>query len=159
LGYKIVYACNGAAWDLEADYYVINNRILMAHLHDTKQWEKFFMPWDLFLDYRTTNMMPILSNLDAGSMAVFLACFDGNDEIFMFGFDGGTGDNVYAGKPGYETPVTDSSEWEANLATVMKAFPEHKFYRVGSGRTPAAWQKLSNFQETNYKVAVFLGDF
>lgn len=157
LGYKIVYACNGAAWDLPADYYVINNRLLMAHLHDTEQWRKFFMPWDLFLDYDTTNMIPVVSSMDAGSMAAFLACFDGNDEIFLFGFDGNT-DNIYEGKPGYGI-AADVSEWESNLASVMRAFPNHRFYRVGSGKTPAAWQKLPNFQETNYKEAIFLGDF
>lgn len=157
LGYKIVYACNGAAWDLPADYYVISNRLLMAHLHDTEQWQKFFMPCDLFMDYDTTNMIPVVSNMDAGSMAVFLACFDGNDEIFLFGFDGNS-DNVYEGKPGYERSA-DVSTWEINLALIMRAFPDHRFYRVGSGKTPVLWQKMPNFIETNYKEAIYLGDF
>lgn len=159
IGYKIVYACNGAAWDLPADYYVINDRILLAHMDDEKIWNKFFLPYDLFLDYNHANMMPILSGMDAGSMALFLACFDGNDEIFMFGFDGEEGDNVYRGKPCYEQSKIDQSTWESNIATIMQSFPNHRFYRIGSGRTPASWTKLPNFQDSNYKEAVYLGDF
>lgn len=164
-GYKIVYACNGAVWDINADYYVINNRVLMGQFHDKRLWAQFFLPWDMFLEYRSAHMIPMISGqkLDAGSYAAFMACFDGNDDIFLFGFDGQkeTVANIYSGKPGYEeaNTLTDANTWQENLATVMRAYPSHNFYRVGNSKTPDAWRDLPNFREVSYNDAVRLGDF
>ena len=164
IGYKVVYACNGAAWDSDADYYVINNRVLMGHL-DKRLWNQLFVPWDMFIDYDGTNMIPLVGPMDAGSIAAFLACFDGNNEVFLFGFDRqelpNDNNNCYAGKPCYDPANTtvDSSSWDLNLYGVMKAYPDVKFYRVGSGRSPKNLVDLHNFKDVSYKESVFLGDF
>lgn len=163
-GYKPIYACNGAIWDIKADYYVINNRVLLSQFKSISSWDKIFLPWDIFLDYKMANLIPLVSGVDAGTAAAFLACFDGNDEIFLFGFDGyNSDDNCYKGRLGYDVNVIKKSniavEWESNLHKLMRAYSNTKFYRVGSGRTPRTWMSRSNFQEISYKDAVFLGDF
>jgi hypothetical protein len=163
-GYKMMYACNYAAADLSADYYIINTRAVMGVVIDETIWSQFFMPWDMYLDYTKPNLIPHVQGLDSGSYAAYLACFDGNDEVFLFGFDGqdGTGNNnVYAGQVGYDhadTPV-DPTEMQNNLTTVMSVYKDVRFYRVGNGITPSAWSALPNFQNVTYRDAVLLGDF
>lgn len=161
-GYKIVYACNGAAQDLDADHFVVNNRKLMGHI-SSDLWHQLFVPWDMYLDYPDTNMIPLINGMDAGSIATYLACFDGNTEIFLFGFDRQTvgNNNCYAGRPCYDDADTsiDSSLWDDNLLSIMQAYKDVKFYRVGAGRSPASWLALHNFYDIRYKDAVFLGDF
>lgn len=161
--YKIVYACNGAAWDVDADYYVVNNRVLMGHIRDKQLHSQFFVPWDMFLDYTTCNMIPLVQGLDAGSTAAFLAAFDGHDKVFLFGFEGQGSNysNVYEGKPCYaeKNSAADANQWHENLRSVMKAFKNVEFYRVGAGATPAIWRDVPNFQDCNYAESVKLGDF
>lgn len=163
-GYKITYACNGAAWDMNVDNYIVTNRILMGHIRDQKLWSQFFVPSDMYIDYKIPNMIPYVSGLDAGSYAAFLAAFDGHTEVWMFGFDRQTGDtnnNVYAGKPCYDDTNTkiNSDSWDINLANICKTYSEVKFYRVGSNNTPAVLAACENFKDVNYNAAVKLGDF
>ena len=159
-GYKITYACNGAIWDLNCDYYVINNRLMMAHLPDKKIMPQLFLPWDMFLDYKKTQMIPYLRGLDAGSLALFLACFDGHKEIFLFGFDGfdDVDNTIYLNRPGYE-PTTSRPNSFDNIHKLARIYTDVKFIKVGGGKSNIHLLSLPNYQETNYKSFVKLGDF
>lgn len=163
-GYKITYACNGAAWDVSADYYIVNNRILMGHL-DKKLWPQFFVPYDMFIDYKKCHMLPHVNGLSAGAAAIFLACFDGHDEVYMFGFDGqqdsGKNNNIYADCPCYDSATSDVSDmgWYSDLYQIMRAYSHVMFYRVGGGRAYPKITGLKNFKDVNYNSVVVLGDF
>ena len=163
-GYKITYGCNGAIWDVACDYYVINNRLLMGHLPDKNIIDQIFLPWNLFLEYKKSHMIPYLSGLDAGTLAVFLACFDGNDEVYLFGFDGrsnASNNNVYAGKPGYDSvdTVINDSSFQNNLYKLMRCYQNVKFYRVGGGETNEHLAALPNYKEVSYNTVPLIGDF
>lgn len=160
--YKITYACNGAVWDTDADYYVVTNRVLMSAV-DRKLWPQVFLPWDMFLDYDETHCIPYLGGMDAGSYATFLACFDGHDEIMLMGFDAYPGEpveNCYEGRISYPMDKEqDSTKWHDTMANIMRTFRDVKFYRIGGGTTPMQWRDINNFREVNPNEAVSLGDF
>jgi hypothetical protein len=162
--YKMTYGCNGAVWDLECDYYVITNRLFFSDIADASLAPQFVVPYDIWLNYRHSQLIPLVTGNNAGVLALYLACFDGNDKIFMFGFDmqdGTCNNNCYAGKPGYdpEDTAVDSATWVKEIMLLMTSYPKVQFYRVGGGPTPVAWQNKHNFQDVTYREAVFLGDF
>lgn len=163
-GYKLIYGCNGAMWDIDCDYYVISNRILMGHIKNKDLREQLFLPWDMFIDYKTTQMVPHLpAGLDAGTMAAFLACFDGNHEVYLFGFDGykdiDTNQfNVYADKPVYSDNVVNKSV-ESNLYKLVRVYKDVTFYKVGGGKSNIHLASLPNFKEVTYNQFYSIGDF
>ena len=163
-GYKIVYGCNGAVWDLSCDYYVITNRLLMGNLPDRDIQNQIFLPWNIFLDYKRSHMIPYLSGLDAGTYAAFLACFDGNNEIYLFGFDGSSSqgnNNIYAGKPCYDSKdkIIKDNNFQGNLYKLARCYKDVKFYRVGGGETNEHLLSLPNYKEVSYKAVPLIGDF
>jgi hypothetical protein len=163
-GYKITYGCNGAIWDLACDYYVINNRLLMGYMPDKNILNQLFLPDHIFLEHKKAHMIPYLSGLDAGTLAAFLACFDGNDEVYLFGFDGRSNagnNNIYAGKPCYDpvdTVIKDNS-FQSNLYKLVRCYKDVKFYRVGGGETLDHLVTLPNFKEVSYNAVPLIGDF
>lgn len=163
-GYKIVYGCNGAAWDLDCDYYVITNRAFLGSVNNTAIHSQFVMPWTLWTDNKNCHLVPLVNYGNAGTLALYLACFDGNEQVFMFGFDlqdGTYNNNCYAGREDYdaETVPVNSSSWVKDTMLLMASYPNVQFYRVGGGSTPLGWQGLTNFKDITYRDAVMLGDF
>lgn len=161
-GYKLTYACNGAMWDLDCDYYVVTNRLLMGHIPDKKLINQCFLNWDMYLDYKKANLIPYLRTLDAGTFAAFLACFDGNNEVFLFGFDGDNGtenNNVYYGKPSYETLQMNANRWEQNLSKLIRTYRNVNFYRAGGNNSYKSLLNLHNYKELDYNSVVYAGDF
>jgi hypothetical protein len=119
----------------------------------------------MFVDYKKCQMIPYLQGVNAGTIATFLACFDGHNEIFMFGFDGqldqGKNNNIYAGSPCYDDQLTsvDDVGWLKSLYYIMKIYSHVKFYRVGGGKQYPPMNNLSNFTEVSYSSVAVVGDF
>lgn len=73
---------------------------------------------------------------NAGSLAMYLACFDGHETVYLLGFDGeagaGLNNNVYAGTPGYAPLTNTYSEafWVKTMVHVMETYPDVDFVRV-----------------------------
>jgi hypothetical protein len=96
---------------------------------------------------------------DAGTIATYLACFDGHEKIYLLGFDGWAGDgynnNVYAGTPGYaSTDFTVNDDfWTASMLKVMTTYTEVQFVRVmptKNWKCASAWKALPNFRQIDY---------
>ena len=70
-------------------------------------------------------------------IAVYLAAFDGHQEIFLLGYTDETNG--------------DSLNWEAHLAEVFLAYPGVKFYLVGeNSRMPDSWVDCFNTHNMTY---------
>jgi hypothetical protein len=70
-------------------------------------------------------------------IAVYLAAFDGHQEVFLLGYTD-------------ESPG-DSLNWETQLTEVFVAYPGVKFYLVGEGtRMPDIWVNCFNTQVMTY---------
>jgi hypothetical protein len=82
-------------------------------------------------------LIPYKPRLIDMTTAVYLAAFDGHQEVFLLGYTD-------------ESPG-DSLNWESQLADVFKAYPGVKFYLVGeSTRMPDIWVDCFNTQTMTY---------
>jgi hypothetical protein len=82
-------------------------------------------------------LIPYKPRLIDMTIAVYLAAFDGHQEVFLLGYTD-------------ESPG-DSLHWQAQLADVFLAYPGVKFYLVGeSTRMPDVWVDCFNTQVMTY---------
>ena len=96
---------------------------------------------------------------NSGTIAAYLACFDGHEKVYLLGFDGWAGNNhnnnIYAGTNAY-APVNqniDENVWVSSLVRVMQAYPEVEFVRVMptiNWRCATALKQLANFRQITY---------
>ena len=82
-------------------------------------------------------LIPYKPRLIDMTIAVYLAAFDGHQEVFLLGYTDETNGN--------------SLNWETQLADVFLAYPGVKFYLVGeSTRMPDIWVDCFNTQVMTY---------
>ena len=83
-------------------------------------------------------LIPYKPRLIDMTIAVYLAAFDGHQEVFLLGYTDETNGN--------------SLNWEAQLADVFLAYPGVKFYLVGENtRMPDVWVDCFNTQVMTYQ--------
>jgi hypothetical protein len=104
---------------------------------------------------------------DAGSLAVYLACFDGHKKIFLMGFDGydevSKINNIYKGTNGYpETyEIQNETFWNRSLNTVMDTYPDVEFISVMPTQQWYAhpmFDSKPNFRQIDYRDFVLEAD-
>jgi len=116
---------------------------------------------DALLDYPGKfYLIPQNLYFDAGSLAVYLACFDGHKRVFMIGYDSyveeSAVNNIYKDTAGYPTSdQTQNGAWfTKSLATVMSTYDDVDFIRVmptNTYYTPVEFQQLVNFRQIDYR--------
>jgi len=85
---------------------------------------------------------------DAGSMAAYLACFDGHGKVFLMGFDR------------YSTEVQDTF-WVKTLASVMDTYEDVEFIRVCETKDYSCSVDLirrPNFRQIDFRDFVLEAD-
>jgi hypothetical protein len=96
---------------------------------------------------------------NAGTIATYLACFDGHEKVYLLGFDNQAGDhynnNVYAGTAGYGDQFQNYSDdfWIIAMERIMSMYSEVEFVRVTSTpnyKCPNAWKVLDNFKQISF---------
>lgn len=96
---------------------------------------------------------------NAGTIAAYLAAFDGHKKIFLLGFDNndtaGFNYNVYANTPCYVNADNSVSEsfWVESMATLMRTYSDVEFVRVtpkGTFVTPETWKYFVNFRTIDF---------
>ena len=104
---------------------------------------------------------------NAGSLATYMACFDGHKKIFLLGFDGNDTDghnyNIYAGTAGYPSLTDTVTEgiWEKTMACVFDTYSDVDFIRVSptdNFRTPESWKYCVNLRTINFRQFVLEAD-
>jgi hypothetical protein len=104
---------------------------------------------------------------DAGSLAVYLACFDGHKKVFLMGFDGydaaGNINNVYKNTNGYPASTDDQNEtfWNLSLSTVMDTYPDVEFVSIMPTEkwyVHDMFDSKPNFRQINYRDFVLEAD-
>ena len=97
---------------------------------------------------------------NAGTIATYLAAFDGHEAIYLLGFDGQTttnyNSNVYAGTACYQDRDTHvQDDYMINsLTRVMTTYSEITFIRVMPTRSwqcPQDWLNLPNFRQIDFR--------
>jgi hypothetical protein len=132
----------GSIWqDMRLDFYCTTDRAIMTKVHAA--------------DYGTTTtvygnsrlcmmfpgsffMIPFQPDINDLAAAVYLAAFDGHQEIFLLGYNQDT--------PG------NTRRWQQDVADVMSAYASHQFVLVGAvSNQPDIWRGLDNVECWDYR--------
>jgi hypothetical protein len=160
-----VYGCNALYRDFDPDYLVITGRDIareiagsgycQQHICYSVQNNLVEFPGHFYLT-------PQNPSWDAGTLAAYLACFDGYPRVYMLGFDGDSNSqvsafNVYNGTNGY--PSNNDPSLEAfsvkSLVALMNLYTDVEFVRVmptTGWYTPESWKYQTNFRQTDFET-------
>ena len=162
--YNILYGCNLAYTEEgDLDFLVINNILLSTHVPRDLHEICYATP-EIQRIYTKMDLIPVNRRLDAGTTAAMLACYHGNDKVFLFGFDGFPDDsnqNIYAGRDYYAEngAVMSDLSWQENLKALMIAYPDVMFYRVDSNPPNARiLTVMPNYRLITFNEFVSLAD-
>lgn len=157
------YGCNAILRDFEPDFTVASDT-LASELVNTGKCEDniVYGSTDMMLKYPGKfYMIPQNPNWDAGSMAAYLACFDGHKQVYLMGFDLYSGHdnyhlNVYTGTHGYPDTydTTTESYFEHTMLRVMQIYSDVDFVRVSPTREyymPASWKYQLNLRQIDFR--------
>jgi hypothetical protein len=107
------------------------------------------------------HLIPQDPSWNSGSLAAYLACFDGYSSVYLLGFDGidtpGHNNNVYLGTNGYLSNLGGDKFMTESMLHVFKTYPEVDFVLVnGSGRgyMPEVWKSRTNVRRINFRELV-----
>ena len=112
-------------------------------------------------------LVPQNVHFDSGSLAAYMACFDGHKKIFLIGFDGYHGEpglnNVYKHTDNYLPPSKSQNGafWERSLHTIMSTYSNVEFVRVchtAESWVPGDLDVLPNLRQINYRQFVLEAD-
>jgi hypothetical protein len=104
---------------------------------------------------------------NSGSIATYIACFDGHKQVYLLGFDGnddaGYQYNVYAGTTGYDIAKSPQSSdfWTESMVEVFNTYIDVDFVYVSEWGTqwlPDAWKYQLNLRHISYRDFVIEAD-
>jgi hypothetical protein len=151
------YGCNALYRDFHPDFlvvsghpdiikevaesqYVKDNVVYTNSIHLLEYPNKFYLiPHDPYSD--------------AGTVALYLACFDGHKKIFMLGFDGqdtpGFNYNIYSDTNGYDSKrsLVLEDKWINDKKNIFDIYKNVEFIRVtehNTERLPESWRYCTN---------------
>ena len=164
------YGCNALYRDFTPDFLIaVGNKIVKEIAESTYTAENIvYANGQHVIDYPGKfYLIPQNVAFDAGSLAVYLACFDGHKKIFLMGFDGydeaGNVNNIYKDTSGYPASTEDQNEtfWNLSLSTVMDTYPEVEFISImptAQWYVPATFDSKPNFRQIDYRDFVLEAD-
>jgi hypothetical protein len=118
---------------------------------------------DNILKYPNTfHLIPQKPSWNAGSIATYLACFDGHATVYLLGHDGldtpGHYNNVYRDTNGYtDYANTTDKFWALSMGHVFKTYNLVDFVLVNEtarGYIPAAWYGVTNLRRISFRDLV-----
>jgi len=160
------YGCNALYRDFSPDFLVsvgsemcdeiarsgyCNNHVVYAYASEIVRQPKKF------------HLIPQNPTWNAGSLAAYLACFDGHTKVYLLGFDGndtpGYSNNIYNDTPGYYSVHEDQNDlyWSLTMTHVFKTYLFVDFVLVnstGRGYMPKAWQSVPNLRRISFNELV-----
>jgi hypothetical protein len=105
---------------------------------------------------------------NAGSVATYLAAFDGHKRVYLLGFDGQDtakyNYNMYAGTPGYQTATNaqaDPAFFDITMKQIFDLYTEVDFVRVMPGEyaaIPELWKYCVNLRQISFRQFVLDAD-
>jgi len=113
------------------------------------------------------HLIPYGVQQNAGTMATWLAAFDGFKRVFLLGFDTqdsvGLNNNLYAGTDCYEDRHADicDDKWSNAMYNIFRQYYDVEFIRVMPGPnpvTPLSWKGCLNFRNVTYRDFVSYAD-
>jgi hypothetical protein len=159
------YGCNALYRDFAPDFLVaIGSKIAQEVKQSgyTRTNIVYSTPDNILKHPTAFHIIPQNPNWNAGSVATYLACFDGTATVYLIGHDGldtpGHFDNVYKDTNAYTeySTVTDKF-WALSMSHVFKTYNLVDFVLVnetGRGYMPAEWYGHTNLRRINFRELV-----
>ena len=164
------YGCNAVYRDIEPTFLIATGSEICKEIADSGYCDKHivYANSSKILEYPNKfYLIPQDYTCNAGTIATYIACFDGHEKIYLLGFDNSAGDgynnNVYAGTECYDGQFINWSDalWIQNMAYVMGLYSEVEFVRVTPTPTyqiPVQWQVLNNFRQIAFDQFIIEAD-
>ena len=157
------YGCNALYRDFHPDFLILTGDDVTKEVAESRYVDDriVYATGDNVLKY-PGKLYLIPQNLyyDAGSLAAYMACFDGHKKVFLLGYDS-YGDesavnNVYKDTPGYPTSdTTQNGAWfTKSLASVVRIYDDVEIIRVMPTNTyylAPELQQLTNFRQVDFR--------
>jgi hypothetical protein len=164
------YGCNAIMRDFTPDFVCANDE-LMTEFIDSGYCDQTIV-------YGTARMreqhpdkfylVPQNPNWNMGSIATYLACFDGHKTVYLLGHDLHSGDdgyhlNVYSDTVGYpdQRSLTTEGYFERTMVTIMNIYNDVDFVRVSPTRDyymPDSWKYQLNLRQISFRDFVIETD-
>lgn len=112
-------------------------------------------------------LIPQNVSYDAGSIAVYMACFDGHKKVYMLGYDNYHGDgetnNVYKNTNGYPpNDLLHNGDFLSKaLRSVMTTYSDVEFIRIMPTENywiPGGLEDLTNFRQISFRDFILEAD-
>jgi hypothetical protein len=157
------YGCNALYRDFTPDFLIATGDKIVNEIAESGYCDSHVVygnTWAIATYPRQFYLIPQDPAWNAGTLATYLACFDGHKKIFLMGFDGQETDewnnNIYAGTNGYDGRRDSTSEdyWVRSMSLVFKTYPEVEFVRVAptqSWRMPELWKYATNLRSVDWR--------
>lgn len=159
------YGCNALYRDFKPDFLVCTRPDVIKEVVRNKYSENnvVYATGAAILDYPGSfHLIPQDPGWNSGSLAAYLACFDGYHKVVLVGFDGndtpGSINNVYSNTTGYTDLVGQNDRFMAtSMGHVFKTYPLVDFVLVnstGRGYMPAEWYGYTNLRRISFRDMV-----
>ena len=164
------YGCNALYRDFAPDFLVATGAQIVSEISDSDYCTDHIVyanAWAIASYVQKFYLIPQDPSWDAGSLATYLACFDGHKKIFLLGFDGnelnGRDWNIYNGTAGYLPTTSSISEefWSLSMFTLFNTYPDVDFVRVmptANYRMPERWKYCTNLRQIDFRQFVIEAD-
>ncbi len=164
------YGCNAFYRDYSPDFLVVTGEGMAEEVADSGYCDDHIVYTQsrFVTEYPGKfQLVPYGVKANAGSMATYLAAFDGFKRIFLVGFDThdtpGLNNNMYAGTDNYEGKDVDieDAKWSNQMTQIFKQFHDTKFYRAMPGPnpvTPLAWKGCLNYENVTFRRFISYAD-
>lgn len=132
---------SGQIWkDMRLDFYVSTKATEIIEAHNANYGETTVLytnTGNVLKDPSKYYVVPFQPVMDDLALAVYLAAFDGHNEVFLIGYNKDTpGDN----------------NWVGDVRRVMSDFKDVTFYLVGvEVNMPDVWRNMPNVKCINYR--------
>lgn len=105
---------------------------------------------------------------NSGTIATYLACFDGHTKVYLLGFDGqdtaGYNYNVYAGTRGYQGATNAEADprfFDETMKQIFDLYSEVDFVRVMPSEyasMPESWKYCLNVRQISFRDFILEAD-
>ena len=162
------YGCNALYRDFTPDFLIAVGNTIVDEIAESGYCENHIVyangkhvinnPGKFYL-------VPQNVSYDAGALAVYMACFDGHQKIFLLGYDGYDGsqltNNIYKNTNGYAVEEQNESFWNLSLLSVIRTYHDVEFVSVMPSRDwylANEFKSLLNFRQIDFRDFVLEAD-
>jgi hypothetical protein len=159
------YGCNALYRDFDPDFLVCTRSEVVREVAQSGYCANnvVYATGSAVLSYPGSfHLIPQDPGWNAGSIATYLACFDGYQKVILIGFDGNdtpnSVNNVYVNSNGYLDQIDQKDNFMAlTMSHVFKTYPLVDFVLVnstGRGYMPHEWYGHTNLRRINFRDLV-----